>query len=59
MLLLAPLRKYRFIKTENTLLLPGAYDVGTEKASLQKTRSLNNPDILNISDRRHLRVYKL
>ena len=27
---------------------------GTEKASSQKIRSLNNPDILNISDRRHL-----
>ena len=32
---------------------------GTEKASSQKIRSLNNPDILNKSDRRHLRVYKL
>ena len=26
----------------------------TEKASSQKIRSLNNTDILNISDRRHL-----
>lgn len=32
---------------------------GTEKASSQKIRSLINPDILNISDRRHLRVCKL
>lgn len=32
---------------------------GTEKASSQKIRSLNDLDILNISDRRHLRVYKL
>ena len=32
---------------------------GTEKTSSQKTRSFNNPDILNISHRRHLRVYKL